>query len=162
MRRTASGKAKKGMTLSQFLRHAGAMAFAAPGSGGEGLQRGPSRIGVLGSVEGAQLRHDELAIGPGHEFERMADQMDDAGLNDRAREDRLDRFREAFQAVDNGDENVADAAVPELVHHLEPELGALGVLDPEAEHVLGPVGGDAQRNIDRLVANEPPRRGSSP
>ena len=40
--------------------------------------------------------------------------MHDAGLNDRARKDRLGRFRETLQAVDDGDQDVADAAVLEL------------------------------------------------
>jgi hypothetical protein len=35
-----------------------------------------------------------------------------------------------------------------------PELRALGVFDPEAEHVLGSVGGHAQRDVDRLVTDQ--------
>ena len=61
--------------------------------------------------------------------------------------------------VDHGDQDVLDPAGLDpaglqIVHHLEPEFGALGRLDPEAENVLRSVGGDAQREIDGLVANQ--------
>ena len=46
-----------------------------------------------------------------------------------------------------------DAAVAQLVHDPQPELGALGLLDPEAEHLLGAVGADAERDVDGLVAH---------
>src|SRR5215207_9359839 len=55
--------------------------------------------------------------------------------------------------VDNGDENVADARVPEFVHDSQPELGAFGVLDPQAENILRAVCLDAQGDVDRLVAD---------
>ena len=51
---------------------------------------------------------------------------------------RLDRLGEALQAVDHGDQDVAAAAGLELVQHLEPELGAFGLLDPQPQHVLVP------------------------
>ena len=35
-------------------------------------------------ADGSQLRHDGLPVGPGYEFQRMADQMNHASLNDRA------------------------------------------------------------------------------
>ena len=85
---------------------------------------------------------------------RMADQVDDAGLNDRLREDGIDRLRKALQAVDDGDQNVLDAAVLQLVHDAQPEFGALGLLDPDAEDLLGAVRQDAERDVDRLVAHE--------
>src|SRR5215207_8443311 len=81
----------------------------------------------------------------------MPDQMHDAGLDDRLREDGVDRFGESLQAIDNGDENVADAPVPEFVHDAQPELGAFGVLDPQAENILRAVCLDA--DVDRLVAD---------
>ena len=73
--------------------------ISGPGAGGEGFQRRHARVGVLGPVDRPQLRNDRLAIRPGHEFERMADKVNDAGLDDRTREDRLDRLRKALQAV---------------------------------------------------------------
>jgi hypothetical protein len=46
-----------------------------------------------------------------------------------------------------------DAAVAQFVHDAQPELGALGLLDPEAEHLLGAVGAHAERDVDRLAAH---------
>src|ERR687897_58975 len=45
------------------------------------------------------------------------------------------------------------ADVPEFVHDAQPELGAFGVLDPQAENVLGAVRLDAEGDVDRLVAD---------
>jgi len=60
----------------------------------------------------------------------MADQVDDTGLGRLyTRDDSLDRLRKVLQAVDDGDEDGAGAAVPEFVHHFEPEVGTLGILD---------------------------------
>ena len=61
--------------------------------------------------------------------------------------------REALEAVDDGQQDILDAAVPELVHHPEPELGAFVLLEPQAEHLLGAVGAHAERDVDRLVAD---------
>jgi len=41
----------------------------------------------------------------------------DARLNPRLRKDRGDRFREAGQAVDAGDQDVFDAALVQIVEH---------------------------------------------
>ena len=52
--------------------------------------------------------------------------MDDAGLHDRRRKHRGDRLGKSLQAIDDGDQNVLDATVPEFVHHAQPEFGARG------------------------------------
>jgi hypothetical protein len=44
-------------------------------------------------------------------IEAVAQQVNDAGLHDCPRKDGGDRLREAFEAVDNGDQDVFDAAV---------------------------------------------------
>jgi hypothetical protein len=46
------------------------------------------------------------------------------------------RQRQALQAIDNGDQHVLDAAAFQFVHHPQPELGALALLDPKAEDLL--------------------------
>jgi hypothetical protein len=100
----------------------------------------------------SQLRRQACAMagyfrpqGPASKASSAApDQMHDAGLNDRLREDGVDRLGESLQAIDNGEENVADAPVPEFVHDAQPELGAFGVLDPQAENILRAVCLDAQ------------------
>ena len=82
-------------------------------------------------------------------------QSHDAGLNRGLWEHRGDRVRKARQTVDHCDQDVADAPGPQLVHHLEPELGALGLLDPQPQHLLLALAGDPQRQIHRLVADQP-------
>ena len=42
----------------------------------------------------------------------------------------------------------------QLVHHLEPELGALALLDPKAEDVLVALGIERQRDVDGLVVDQ--------
>ena len=42
--------------------------------------------------------------------------MDDAGLHDRRRKHRGDRLGKSLQAIDDGDQNVLDAAVLQFVH----------------------------------------------
>ena len=60
-----------------------------------------------------------------------------------------------LQAVNHGDENVANASVSQLIHDSEPEFGALGGLDPQAQNVLRSIRSDAERNIDGLVTDQP-------
>src|SRR5712691_12269451 len=84
----------------------------------------------------------------------MADQVNDAGLNDRLLKNGIDSFGKALQAIDDGDENILGPAVLELVHDAQPKLGALGLLDPDAEDLLRALGQDAERDVDRLVAHE--------
>jgi hypothetical protein len=44
----------------------------------------------------------------------MAQEMNDAGVDRRLREDRFDRLGEAFEAVHAADQDVSDATVLEL------------------------------------------------
>src|SRR5262245_48885675 len=77
---------------------------------------------------------------------RVADQMHDAGLHRRLREHRADRLWKSVEPVDDRDQDVGNAPGLELVHHLEPELGAFALLDPQAEHLLVALGGDGERD----------------
>ena len=52
-------------------------------------------------------------------------------------EDGDDRLRKALEPIDNGEQDIVDAAVSEFVHDPEPELGAFVLLEPEAEDLLG-------------------------
>ena len=72
----------------------------------------------------------------------MTDEMDDASLNDGLRKNRIDGFRKALQAIDHGDENILGAAGLQLVDDAQPEFGAFGLLDPDAENLLAPSGRD--------------------
>jgi hypothetical protein len=63
--------------------------------------------------------------------------MDDAGLHDRRRKYGGDSLRKSLQAIDDGNQNVLDAAVLEFGHDAQPEFGAFRGLDPKAQDVLG-------------------------
>ena len=80
--------------------------------------------------------------------------MNDAGLHRRLRENGGDRLRKALQAIDHGDQHVFDAAVFQLVHDAQPKLGALVLLEPQAQDFLGTVGAHAERDVDRFVAHQ--------
>ncbi len=97
--------------------------------------------------------------GPVPSADRLrSDRVHDAGLDLGLREHGADRLGEALQPVDDGDQDVGDAAVAQLVHDAQPELGALGLLEPEAEHLLGAVGaqpgpgGASRLPTERLTA----------
>jgi hypothetical protein len=64
--------------------------------------------------------------------------------------DGLDGFGKALQAIDTGDEDVLHAAVLQFGDDLQPELGAFGLGDPQAEHFLLAGQVDADGQIDRL------------
>ena len=103
----------------------------------EGVEGGLADLGVGRAIDRPKRLRNALAILPGGKIHGMADQVNDAGLHDRLRENRIDGFGKALEAIDDGDENVLRATVLDLVHHAQPELGALGLLDPNAENLLG-------------------------
>ena len=72
-----------------------------------------------------------------------------------ASKDGGNRIGKPFEAVDDSDQNIFDAAVLQLVHDAQPEFGTLILLEPEAEDFLGAVGTYAQRDMHSLVANQP-------
>ena len=79
--------------------------------------------------------------------------MDDAGLHPGLGEDGLDGVGEALEAVDAGDEDVVDAAALEVVEDGQPELGALGALEPQPQHVTLAVGVDADGQVAVMIAH---------
>src|SRR5512134_1714474 len=81
-------------------------------------------------------------------------QMNDAGRDRRFRANDGDYLGEALQAIDDGDQDVADAAGLQLVHHLQPELRSFALLDPQPEHVFLAVDIERQRDVHRFVANQ--------
>jgi len=64
---------------------------------------------------------------------------------------RRNRLSQPLQAVDHGDQNVVAAACAQLVEHLEPELGSLGLLDPNPQNLARAVGQHPQSEVDGLV-----------
>ena len=105
----------------------------APGAFFEHVQGCRSGLGTGCGVDRLQVLGDRLALLPGCELHRVADQVDDASLDDGIREHGRDRLREALEAIDDGDQHVRRAAAADLRHHAHPELGPLGLLDPQPE-----------------------------
>ena len=62
--------------------------------------------------------------------------------------------RQAFEPVDNRDQDVIDAPGLELVLQFEQELGALSVLDPQPEHLLLARAVESERDIDGPVMHQ--------
>ena len=62
--------------------------------------------------------------------------MHDAGLNHGIREHSGNGIWEALEAIDDGDQDVVGSPALDLVHDPQPELGALALLDPQAQYFL--------------------------
>src|SRR5438477_1586519 len=111
-------------------------------------------VGVGGGVDAAQLAGAGPAFFPGEVAQRLADEMDDAGLVDAQGKDGSDRVGEAGEAVGANKDDVLDAAVSQFGQHARPEAGALALFDPEAEAVAGALERDADRDVDGLLAHD--------
>jgi len=77
--------------------------------------------------------------------------MDDAGLHGGAREGGGDGVGEALEPVNDGEDDVLDAAIFELIHDAQPELGSLGLLDPQAQNMLMALAVERQGEVDGFV-----------
>src|SRR5258707_7528565 len=76
----------------------------------EGGERGFADDSVDGPIDVLQRRRNGLAVLPGDEIQAVAQQMNNASLDRRFGEDGGNRVREALQAVDDGDQDILDAA----------------------------------------------------
>jgi len=80
--------------------------------------------------------------------------MQYTGLDDRERREVVDRLDQTAQAVADEEQDVVDAAIPDLAQHLVPVLGALAaVADPEAEDLPRPVDGDPDDGVEGPVGD---------
>ena len=77
--------------------------------------------------------------------------MDDAQLHLGFREDGRNRFREALETVDAGNEDIVDAAIFEFGYDLQPEFRALVFCHPQAKGLLFTFERNADGEIDGLV-----------
>ena len=64
--------------------------------------------------------------------------MHQAGLDGRVRERSFDRLREAGEPVGADEQDVSHPAGLQVGEDVQPELRALGLLDPQAKHVAFP------------------------
>src|SRR5271166_7194777 len=111
-------------------------------------------IGVFRPVDCLDPGHDGFSIFPADKGETVSDQMHDAGLDERLRKYRRNGFRKSLQAVDDGDQDVVDATDFQLVHDLEPELRAFGLLDPQAKDFFLAGRIEGKRHIHGLVLDD--------
>jgi hypothetical protein len=118
----------------------------------EGVQRA---VGIDRGVDHPQILDHGVVVAARDIAQRGADEVHDARLHRGQREDRLDRLGEPLKAIHAADQDVFDATVAQLAEDLHPELGALGVLKPHAEHVAVPVDPDPQRQIARAALHRP-------
>ena len=80
--------------------------------------------------------------------------MDDAGLHHGLGKHRGDRFRKTLEPVDHRDQDILDPAAAQFRHHPQPELGPLGLLDPQPENFLVAGATKADRQVQRPVADQ--------
>ena len=133
-----------------------------PGSGCptcsvELVERRPGGGGVDGGVDRLQVALELVPVLAGGQPERVADQVDDAGLHDRLRPHVADHVGQALQPVADHEERVRHAAVAcrsvsTLIQNFAPS-------PPVPAHSprmsLLPVQGDPDRGVDRPVGDLP-------
>lgn len=134
MRRTPSGKAKKGTPCyltPPALRDGGI--FLTPIAGLEGLQHLQARLGIPSAVDGSQRRHDGFFILVRYKLQGVPDQMNNTGLDDRLGKDGCYGLGKALQPINYGYQDDLAVTAFQLVHHPKPELCPFGLLDLEPE-----------------------------
>lgn len=63
------------------------------------------------------------------------------------------RFGEAIQVIYTDNEDILDAAVSQIIHHSEPELGGFILANPHPQHIFVPVQIDTNHHVGCLVHN---------
>ena len=103
---------------------------------GQLVQRRPGGGGVDRGVDRFHIPFEFVPVLAGGQPERVADQMDDAGLHDRGRPHVGDHLGQTFQTVADDEEHVLDAAVLEVGEHAHPKLRTLAAgAGPQPEDV---------------------------
>ena len=80
----------------------------------------------------------------------MAHHVHDAQLHHCLGEHRLNGLRKALEPINAGNEDVLHTAVAQFGDDLQPELGPLGLGQPQAQHLLLARHGDANGQVHRL------------
>ena len=66
---------------------------------------------------------------------------------------RIDGVREALEAVNDGNQDILQAPVLQIIHDRQPEFGSLVVGNPKPRNLTFTLRGDAQSHINGLVLN---------
>ena len=83
----------------------------------------------------------------------MAHKVHDTGLNRRIGESCVDGVREALEAINDGNQDILQAPVLQIIHDRQPEFGSLVVGNPKPRNLTFTLRGDAQSHINGLVLN---------
>lgn len=127
-------KAKKGIARSQLRRRLRAMAgYCWPHGPEAKSSRRARRGGRFRLADRAERRAAQLAFLPRRKPHRVANQMHDAGLDHGLGQPRAERLGTALEPVDHRGPELLDPAILERAHHPQPELRALGPLEPNAQ-----------------------------
>ena len=98
-----------------------------PGASLERRQRFFRGVGINGTVNRLKGGSEVFAVFPAHKRHAVAQEMDDTRLNDRLGEHSGDRVGKALKAVDDGKQDIVDAAVLQLVQSGSPRSMLRGV-----------------------------------
>ena len=107
-----------------------------PRTGGERFELSPRFFCVDSTVDRAQRCGQGLTLLPTGKVHRVTKQMHDARLDTSLRKHGFNRFGKALEAIDHRNEDIFRASNADIVHHAEPELGSLGLLDPKAQDLF--------------------------
>ena len=134
----------------------------APGVG-ELVERLPRGRRVDRGVDRSDRSFDRIPVPPAGEPERVADQMDDAGLNDRLRPHVGDHMGQALQPVTDDEEHVTHATVAPW-HTCQPGRRGHRRRQPAADLRRGPTHRELVGNHPTQpdVGDEPMRLGAAP
>lgn len=126
----------------------------APWAGLERRQRLFGSIGIDGAVDVLERCRKPFAVFPGDEVHGVAQQVDDAGLNDRLRETAVIASGKPFRP------SMTASRISSTPRFLSSFITGSQNLAPsfcssQAEYLLGASGADAQRDMDGFVANHP-------
>ena len=108
---------------------------------------------VQGGVNRSKRGSELFAIFPARKIQAVTNQVHDACLKRGSLVRSAKGLRNSLQAIGDGDQNIFNTACLEVVEDLEPEFGALCVLDPQPQDVAAAVGQNPQRQINCLVAH---------
>jgi hypothetical protein len=65
---------------------------------------------------------------------------------------RVDRLRKFAETINNGNHDIGDTPVPDLVHNTHSERGTFSLSNPDPGDFLGPICWNAKRDMEYLQA----------
>lgn len=125
----------------------------APGAALEFYERLPSGVCVDCGVNRPEYLGFEFAVLPARVLEALSDQVRDAGRQGHGRRCRSQVRWSALLAMGNCELDIPKPASVDVVDDRQPELTRLGAFDPDPRDVTRPMWENAEREINRLVAD---------